>query len=60
MCSINVVANAVGYLDHSTFSRAFRREFGLSPSETREIALARRTPHLHAAAGTAGGMTHQA
>ena len=60
MCSINVVANAVGYLDHSTFSRAFRREFGLSPSETREIALARRAPHLHAAAGTAGGMTHQA
>ena len=60
MCSINVVANAVGYIDHSTFSRAFRREFGLSPSETREMALARRAPHLPPAAEIAGGMTHQA
>ncbi len=60
MCSINVVANAVGYIDHSTFSRAFRREFGLSPSETREMALARRAPHLPPAAEVAGGVTHQA
>jgi AraC-like DNA-binding protein len=37
--SINVVANDVGFPDHSTFSRAFRRAFGLSPSEAREIAL---------------------
>ena len=42
--SINVVANDVGFPDHSTFSRAFRRAFGFSPSEAREMALSRRTP----------------
>ncbi len=40
--SVNVIASEVGFADHSTFSRAFRREFGLSPSEAREMALARR------------------
>jgi AraC-like DNA-binding protein len=40
--SVNVIAAEVGFLDHSTFSRAFRREFDLSPSESREMALARR------------------
>jgi AraC-like DNA-binding protein len=60
LCSINVVANAVGYIDHSTFSRAFRREFGLSPSETREMALARRAPHLPPAAEMAAAITHHA
>lgn len=39
--SINLVAAQVGFADHSTFSRAFRREFGLSPSEAREIAFIR-------------------
>ena len=38
--SIQIVAAEVGFLDHSTFSRAFRREFGYSPSEAREKALA--------------------
>jgi AraC-like DNA-binding protein len=41
MPSIQVVANDVGFADHSTFSRAFRREFGYSPSEARERALGR-------------------
>jgi AraC-like DNA-binding protein len=38
--SIHVISNEVGFVDHSTFSRAFRREFGCSPSEAREKSLA--------------------
>lgn len=37
--SINQIAAEVGFYDHSTFSRAFRREFGFSPTEARERAL---------------------
>lgn len=39
--SIHVIGNEVGFTDHSTFSRAFRREFGYSPTEARERSLAR-------------------
>jgi AraC-like DNA-binding protein len=37
--SVHSVATQVGFVDHSTFSRAFRRAFGCSPSEAREQAL---------------------
>ena len=30
---VNVVAYAVGYNDHSHFSREFKQHFGLSPKE---------------------------
>lgn len=34
--SVNTIAAEVGFADHSTFSRAFRRAFGISPSEARD------------------------
>lgn len=37
--SVHAIANEVGFRDHSTFSRAFRREYGCSPTEARERAL---------------------
>ena len=37
---IHLIGSEVGFPDHSTFSRAFRREFGYSPSEVRERGLA--------------------
>lgn len=40
MLSIHAIGNEVGFVDHSTFSRAFRREFGYSPTEARERGLA--------------------
>jgi AraC-like DNA-binding protein len=39
--SIRLVGNEVGFTDHSTFSRAFRREFGCSPTDARERSLAK-------------------
>jgi AraC-like DNA-binding protein len=39
--SIHLVGNEVGFGDHSTFSRAFRREFGYSPSEARDRAFSK-------------------
>ncbi|HEY5795832.1 MAG TPA: helix-turn-helix transcriptional regulator [Bosea sp. (in: a-proteobacteria)] len=37
--SVHAIANQVGFRDHSTFSRAFRREYDCSPTEARERAL---------------------
>lgn len=37
--SVHAIANQVGFRDHSTFSRAFRREYGCSPTEARERTL---------------------
>lgn len=39
--SIHAIGNEVGFADHSTFSRAFRREFGCSPTEARERGFVR-------------------
>jgi AraC-like DNA-binding protein len=54
--SIHVIGNEVGFSDHSTFSRAFRREFGYSPTDARERSLARfpsrHEPLAHCGAGT--------
>ena len=37
--SLEAVGRAVGYRDHSTFYRAFRQTFGVSPREYRKNAL---------------------
>ncbi len=37
--SVHAIATQVGFRDHSTFSRAFRRAFGCSPTQARERAL---------------------
>ena len=36
---LNLIANQVGFLDYSTFYRAFKKEYGISPSEYRNIAI---------------------
>ena len=42
--SINAIAEALCFADASNFSRAFRREFGMSPSEVRAASLAGLAP----------------
>jgi AraC-like DNA-binding protein len=37
--SVSAIADLVGFRDHSTFSRAFRREYGCTPTEVRGRAL---------------------
>lgn len=41
MRSVNMIAAEVGFSDHSTFSRAFRRSFGISPSQARDRSVSR-------------------
>lgn len=50
--SIHVIGNEVGFIDHSTFSRAFRREFGYSPTEARTEP--RQAPRASAGPRTSG------
>jgi AraC-like DNA-binding protein len=40
--SIRAVAGEVGFLEHSTFSRAFKLRYGTSPTEFREMVSAHR------------------
>lgn len=40
---ITEVALAAGYRTHAAFSKAFKRQFGLSPSEFRELGCRRAT-----------------
>jgi len=42
--AIGQLAELLCFADASTFGRAFRREFGMSPSEARNAALARCHP----------------
>ena len=39
--SVNTISAEVGFADHSTFSRAFRRAFGVSPSQARDRSVSR-------------------
>jgi AraC-like DNA-binding protein len=50
--SVQVIATEVGFPDHSTFSRSFRRELGQPPREYRETALSNQvTPWRTGSAG---------
>jgi AraC-like DNA-binding protein len=40
--SIRTLAGEVGFLEHSTFSRAFKLRYGTSPTAFREMILAQR------------------
>ncbi|MFG1418549.1 helix-turn-helix transcriptional regulator [Xanthobacter sp. V0B-10] len=59
--AVSVIAADYGFPDPSSFARAFRREFGMSPSDAREAALAGQvleprtpTPGLDGAADLGG------
>lgn len=38
-CSVEEIAEAIGYLDISSFYRNFKREYGLTPSQYREMQM---------------------
>lgn len=40
---LNLIANQVGFLDYSTFYRAFKKEYSISPSEYRSLSIYSRT-----------------
>lgn len=46
MRSVARIAEAYGFYDHSTFSRAFRRDFGITPTELRIAARTGAVPVL--------------
>lgn len=48
--SVNMIAAEVGFSDHSTFSRAFRRTFGTSPSQARDRSVSRQLGSVSAQA----------
>jgi len=41
---VGAIAEALCFADASSFSRAFRREFGASPSDVRSLSRSRVTP----------------
>lgn len=52
--SIGSIAESLCFADASSFSRAFRREFGMAPSDVRASSLAGLHPTAPAVAGTHG------
>lgn len=57
--SIHVIGHEVGFTDHSTFSRAFRREFGHSPTEIRGRSMGRHAIRNIVLTGGAGPELHE-
>ena len=56
--TVAAIAYASGFRDISTFNRAFRQQFGMTPSDARAPALAHRRPRFDKADGvTHGGET---
>lgn len=49
---IGTVAEMLCFADASSFTRAFRREFGMSPKEVRAASLGGLSPQMPMAAGT--------
>ena len=43
---IAVIADELGLIDSSSFSRAFRRQFGISPTDAREAGQAGLVPSI--------------